>query len=185
MSTVAQSIGGTAVTIRLAMKMEDMLQAVAVRAACFVGELGVPFAEEFDGHDYGATHVIASLGDEPIGAVRVRWFRSFAMTDRLAVLPRFRGHHVGRQLLERCCVLAESRGCGMLCAQVLPVDTGYWEKQGWRRLVPEAEGQAGPARIVAMVRAVDRDPPAPPVRVPQAIVLGREPPFDTTDTFTK
>ena len=52
-------IGGEAVTTRLAMRMEDSLQAFAVRAACFIGELEVPFSEEFDGHDFGATHVIA------------------------------------------------------------------------------------------------------------------------------
>ena len=88
-----RSIDGTPITTRLAMKMEDSLQAFAVRAACFIGELDVPFSEEFDGHDYGATHVIAYLGDEPIGAVRVRWFKSFAMTERLAVLRRFRNNN--------------------------------------------------------------------------------------------
>jgi len=33
MSTISQSIGGLAVTTKLAMKMEDSLQAFAVRAA--------------------------------------------------------------------------------------------------------------------------------------------------------
>jgi GNAT superfamily N-acetyltransferase len=140
----------------------------------------VPFSEESDGHDYGATPVIACLGDEPIGAVRVRWFRSFAMTERLAVLQRFRGHHVGQQLLERCRILAESRGCNMLYAQVLPFDTGYWEKQGWRRLVPEAQSKAAPGRIVAMIKAVDSAKPLPEVDVPEAIVLRREPLLDAT-----
>ena len=36
MSTVAQSIGGEAVTTKLAMRMEDSLQAFAVRAGRFV-----------------------------------------------------------------------------------------------------------------------------------------------------
>jgi len=35
---------------------------------------GSAFSEEFDGHDFGATHVIAYVGDEPVGTVRVRWF---------------------------------------------------------------------------------------------------------------
>ena len=87
MNSGVQSIAGVPVTTRLAMKMEDSLQAFAVRAACFIGELDVPFSEEFDGHDYGATHVIAYAGSEPIGTVRVRWFPSFAMTERLAVMP--------------------------------------------------------------------------------------------------
>jgi GNAT superfamily N-acetyltransferase len=175
MDNNAQSIGGAPVTIRLAMKMEESLQAFAVRAACFIGELDVPFSEEFDGHDYGATHVIAYAGSEPIGTVRVRWFQSFAMTERLAVMQRFRGHRVGGLLLERCRQLAESRGCTMLYAQVLPSDTGYWEKQGWRRLVPEGERRAGPDAIVSMVRPVDPNRPLADIEAPEAIVLRREP----------
>ena len=180
MSTIGQTIGGTPVTIRLAMKMEDSLQAFAVRAACFIGELDVPFSEEFDGHDYGATHVIAYLGDEPIGAVRMRWFQSFAMTERLAVMQRFRGHDVGQILLERCRTLAVSRGCNMLYAQVLPYDTGYWEKQGWRRLVPEAMSKADSRHIVSMVKAVDPSKPLPEIEAPEAIVLRSEPQLDST-----
>ena len=137
MSTMALSIGGETVTTKLAMRMEDSLQAFAVRAACFIGELDVPYSEEFDGHDFGATHIIAYVGDEPAGTLRVRWFQSFAMPERLAVIQRFRGHNIGQLLLERARKLAESRGCNMLYAQVLPADVKYWEKQGWRRLVAE------------------------------------------------
>jgi GNAT superfamily N-acetyltransferase len=169
MSTVKQSIGGEAVTTKLAMKMEDSMQAFAVRAACFIGELDVPYSEEFDGHDFGATHVIAYVGDEPVGAVRVRWFQSFAMPERLAVIQRFRGNNIGQLLIERCRSLAETRGCNMLYAQVLPNDVTYWEKQGWRRLVAEDGGPA--KRIVAMVRAVDPSKPLPDVEAPESIVL--------------
>ena len=130
MNTVELSIGGEAVTTKLAMRMEDSLQAFAVRAACFIGELDVPYSEEFDGHDFGATHIIAYVGDEPAGTLRVRWFQSFAMPERLAVLQRFRGHNIGQLLLERARKLAESRGSNMLYAQVLPADVKYWEKQG-------------------------------------------------------
>ena len=179
MRTGVQAIDGVPVTTRLAMKMEDSLQAFAVRAACFIGELEIPFSEEFDGHDYGATHVIAYIGDEPIGTVRVRWFKSFAMCERLAVMQRFRGNTVGNLLLERCRTLAESRGCNMLYAQVLPGDTGYWEKQGWRRLVPEAMS-TGPKPIVAMIRQVDPSKPMPEVEAPETVVLRREPTLDST-----
>ncbi len=53
MNSITQSLAGETVTTRLAMKMEDSLQAFAVRAACFIGELDVPYSEEFDGHDFG------------------------------------------------------------------------------------------------------------------------------------
>jgi GNAT superfamily N-acetyltransferase len=173
------SIGGEAVTTKLAIRMEDSLQAFAVRAACFIGELDVPYSEEFDGHDFGATHIIAYVGDEPVGAMRVRWFKSFAMTERLAVVQRFRGHNIGQLLLERARQLAESRGSNMLYAQVLPADVKYWEKQGWCRLVAEDE-TSGNKRIVAVVKAVDPNKPLPEVEAPESVVLRREPQLDAS-----
>jgi GNAT superfamily N-acetyltransferase len=179
MTTMTQSIGGEAVATRLAMRMEDSLQAFAVRAACFIGELDVPYSEEFDGHDFSATHIIAYVGNEPAGAVRVRWFQSFAMPERLAVLQRFRGHNIGQLLLERCRTLAVSRGCNTLYAQALPADVKYWEKQGWRRLVAEG-ASSGPKHIVAMVRAVDPSKPLPAVETPESVLLGREMQLDAS-----
>ena len=90
--------------------------------------------------------------------MRVRWFKSFAMTERLAVMQRFRGHNVGQLLLERCRTLAESRGCNMLYTQVLPSDAGYWEKQGWRRLVPEDESTGRPADRLHGRRSIPASP---------------------------
>jgi len=173
-----QSIGGVPVTTRLAIKFEDSLQAFTVQAACFVGEPDVPFSEKFDGHDVGATHIIAYVGEEAVGTVRVRWFVSFAMTERLSVMRRFRGHGIGGLLLERCRQLAQSRGCNVLYAQVLPGDTGYWQKQGWRRLVPQGQSKAGPKAIVSMVKAADPAKPLPEAEAPEAIVARREPHLD-------
>ncbi|WP_422002859.1 GNAT family N-acetyltransferase [Reyranella sp.] len=177
MTINAPMIDGHTVTTRLAMRMEDSLQAFAVRAACFIGELDVPYSEEFDGHDYGATHVIAYAGEEPVGTVRVRWFKSFAMPERLAVIQRFRGLNIGQLLLERCRAVAEGRGCNMLYVQALPADVKYWEKQGWRRLASEDE--EGERRVVAMVRPVDPSKPLADVDAPEAVVLSRETPLDS------
>lgn len=179
MNTTAGSIGGAAVTTKVAMKMEDTMQAFAVRAACFIGELDMPYSEEFDGHDFGATHVIAHVGDEPAGAVRVRWFRSFAMPERLAVLQRFRGHDIGRLLLEHCRAMAATRGCNLPHVQVLPSGTAYWEKQGWRRLEP-AEADVAARRMVAMVKVVDPSKPLAEMEEADAVVLRREQQLDAS-----
>ena len=137
MNAIPCSIGGELVTTQLASKMEETMQAFAVRAACFIGELGVPFSEEFDGHDFGGTHLLAYAGTEPVGTVRVRWFQNFAMPERLAVIRRFRGHNLGRLLLKHCCKLAESRGCTTLYSRVPARLVEYVERQGWRCLEPE------------------------------------------------
>ena len=107
-----------------------------------------------------------------MGALRVRWFQSFAMPERLAVIQRFRGHGIAQLLIERCRALADSRGCNMLYAQVLPTDVKYWEKHGWRRLIAE-EASSGAKRIVAMVRTVDPSKPLPAAEAPE---IGRAAP---------
>lgn len=170
MSNLPQSIDGLAVTTKLAMRMEDSMQAFAVRAACFMGELDVPFSEEFDGHDFGATHIIAYVGDEPAGTVRMRWFQSFAMPERLAVVQRFRGHDIGQLLLERCRQVAEGRGCNKLYVQVLPAGVGYWEKLGWQRLEAE-EPVSSAKRTVALVKAVNADQPLTDAEAPESVVV--------------
>lgn len=146
------SIDGESLTTKITGRMEDTLQAFAVRAACFIGEQDKPYSEEFDGQDFGATHVVAYLGAEPVGTLRIRWFQSFAMPERLAVMQRFRGHGIGPHLLERARTVAESRGCKMLYTRVPPKLAAYFEQQGWRRL--EGERSAG-GRPVALVRPID------------------------------
>jgi len=153
MDTESCAIGGELIAVKLAGRMEETLQAFAVRAACFIGELDVPYTEEFDGLDFGATHLVANLGAEPVGALRVRWFRSFAMPERLAVVQRFRGHNVGALLLERARNLAESRGCRILYTRGSPPQAAYFEHQGWQRLNDTASAGARPT--VALVRPVD------------------------------
>ena len=63
--------------------------------------------------------------------------------------------------------------------QVLPGDVKFWEKQGWRRLVPE-DASSGKKPIVAMVKAVDPSKPLPAVEAPEAVVLRREQQLDAT-----
>lgn len=144
-------IDGDRVAFRLAAGMEDTLQAFAIRGACFVGEQDLSFSEEFDGHDHDAIHLIADLGSEPIGTVRLRWFKSFAMPDRLAVVRRFRGHAVGALLLERARALAGSRGTRMLYVRATPLWAHYFERLGWRRL----EETPGANATMALVRPTD------------------------------
>jgi GNAT superfamily N-acetyltransferase len=171
MGSTSRTVNGEPVTIKLAMRMEDSLHAFAVRAATFIGELDVPYSEEFDGHDFSATHIIAYVGSEPAGAVRVRWLQSFAMPERLAVIQRYRGHNIGGLLLERCRQVAENRGCTLLYVQSRPADAKYWEKQGWQPMAGEA---AAPNQMVAMVRSVDPDKPVGGVEAPQAVTLRSE-----------
>ena len=72
---------------------EQLLHAYAIRAICFMEEHGVPARHEFDGNDYQATHIIVYAGHEPIGTMRIRWFKDFAKLERLAFREAYRNTH--------------------------------------------------------------------------------------------
>jgi hypothetical protein len=73
---------------------QQLLHAYAIRSICFVEEHGYPVQQEFDGNDYQATHMIVYAGDEPIGTLRIRWFKDFAKLERTAFREAYRNTHV-------------------------------------------------------------------------------------------
>lgn len=77
-------------TIRVASSIEQIMHVIAVRSAVFISEQSCPFAEEFDGNDFSATHLITYKGNEPIACIRVRYFAGFAKLERLAVRQEYR-----------------------------------------------------------------------------------------------
>jgi predicted GNAT family N-acyltransferase len=171
------SIDGEFVTTKLAERMEDTLQAFVIRAVCFVGEQNISYANEFDGKDFGATHLLARLGGEPVGTLRIRWFQSFAMPERLAVMQRFRGHKVGQLLLERARALAESRGCNILYTRVSPDLARYFSRLGWSQLGDDQI--SGTQWTVALIRAVDLTKESAEIADTDALALSTQYPSDT------
>lgn len=79
---------------------EQLLHAYAIRAICFMEEHGVPARQSFDGNDYQATHFIVYAGSEPIGTVRVRWFRTFAKFERASFREQYRNMRVLKNCAE-------------------------------------------------------------------------------------
>jgi hypothetical protein len=75
---------------------QQLLHAYAIRSICFMEEHGIPARHEFDGNDYQATHIIVYAGDEPIGNLRIRWFKDFAKFERTAFREAYRNMHVLR-----------------------------------------------------------------------------------------
>src|SRR5437763_3533789 len=72
---------------------EQLLHAYAIRAICFMEEHGVKAQQTFDGNDYQATHAIMYSGDEPVGTLRIRWFKDFAKLERTAFRQAHRNTH--------------------------------------------------------------------------------------------
>ena len=98
----------TACEIRETGWAHDAERLSAIRRAVFIDEQGVPEALEWDEHDVGALHLLATLADgTPIGCARLL---PDGHVGRMAVLTRWRGHGVGRALLAAAIRAAQTRG---------------------------------------------------------------------------
>ena len=118
-----------ACTVAVARGLDDVMQAIAIRSAVYMSEQNCPYAEEFDGNDFaGATHLIARIGGEPAGCLRLRWFSDFFKVERVAVLPKCRGAVVALELIGAAIDLGGRKGYRRLLGHVTPDLVGYWRR---------------------------------------------------------
>ena len=128
-SSIWREDPATACNVVVARTVDDLMKAIAIRSAVYMAEQRCPYAEEFDGNDFaGATHLIARMGDEPAGCLRLRWFADFFKVERVAVLPRYRGAVVAQVLISEALALAGRKGYRRLCGYVTPDLVGYWRR---------------------------------------------------------
>ncbi|MEZ5275978.1 MAG: GNAT family N-acetyltransferase [Opitutaceae bacterium] len=102
-----------------------------VRTEVFVVEQGVPIELEIDGLDPTVRHVLAVLSTgEPIGTARLL---DNGQIGRIAVLKRWRGKGIGRQLVETLiqCARDDGRSAVFLHSQTQAVP--FYEKLGFRK----------------------------------------------------
>ncbi len=84
------NVGHNALQVGVVKTMDQLVQIFALRAICFVEDTGLPYDHAFDGNDLQATHVIEYDGIEPIGTMRIRWFKDFAKIERTAFRKAYR-----------------------------------------------------------------------------------------------
>jgi ElaA protein len=121
--------------VRWAQTLEEVRGAVAVREQVFCREQGVPLAEELDGLDKDALHVIALAPDERavIGTLRllVAGDGQSAKIGRVAVERDWRRRGIAASMLELALARARDLGClrARLAAQLEAV--GLYEQAGF------------------------------------------------------
>ena len=128
-SAVWREEPATACTVAVARTLDELMQVIAIRSAVYMAEQRCPYAEEFDGNDFaGATHLIARVGANPAGCLRLRWFADFFKVERVAVLPQYRGAVVAMELIAAAITLGSRKGYRRLCGYVTPDLVGYWRR---------------------------------------------------------
>ncbi len=117
---------------------EAEVDAFLVRQEVFILEQSVPAELELDEFDSSAAHILAYQDAHCIGTGRlVNLSAKQAQIGRIAVLAKFRGKGIGKQILQKLVDLAASQGVReiILHSQVSAIP--FYEKLGF-----QAQGEA-------------------------------------------
>jgi hypothetical protein len=88
----------------VAQSADHMQMVTAVRGAVFLAENEwaqmATFSGEFHANDFNATHILTLVNGDPAGIMRIRWFRDFAIMERIGIRARYRSYAVFVDLSE-------------------------------------------------------------------------------------
>ena len=101
-----------------------------VRRQVFIVEQGIPAHLEWDGQDTACQHVLAT--DSRQGAIGTGRLDPRGRIGRMAVLPSWRSHGVGGDLLAALLTLARSRDHRVVVVHAQCVVAGFYRKAGFR-----------------------------------------------------
>ena len=111
---------------------DEVAAAIALRAAVFVDEQGVPLEEDLDGRDGEALHLVAVAADGTVvGTCRLLTDGATLKLGRMAVAPAARRRGLGLRLLELADAEAGASGAErtVLAAQLTAL--GLYERAGY------------------------------------------------------
>ena len=142
--------------MRVARGMDDVCMALAIRAAVFVGEEGCAYAEEFDGNDACALHVLCFVDGEPAGTLRLRFFAGFAKLERVAMRREFRGTGATGPLVDFAMELVRDKGFSHVYGHIRRGMESFWTAKtarygGFRRMGDEHDVSFSGISFTAMV----------------------------------
>jgi predicted GNAT family N-acyltransferase len=147
--------------------LDDVMQAMAIRSAVYMGEQECPYREEFDGNDFAASHLVGYLGDEPAGCMRLRFFADFAKIERLAVRREFRHLGLASRIVQAGIDLCRVKGYQKLYAHSQSRLIGFWRRFGFKQLKGAKEFVFSDFDYSEVVLDVSRSP--------HAISIGADP----------
>jgi len=116
---------------------DDLATCLALRRTVFMEEQGVSLADEIDGRDEEALHVLASVDGEPVGCARILITENVAAIGRVCVLKGARGTGLGAAIIMACLDIArEQSGVTRAKLGAQTHATSFYEKLGFAAFGP-------------------------------------------------
>lgn len=110
----------------------DIATCQHLRRVVFIQEQGVSEADEVDGLDGTAIHLLALDGDTPVGTARLLLKGNLGKIGRVCVLPQARGTGLGAALIRAALdVLRDQPGVTEAYLGSQSHATGFYEKLGF------------------------------------------------------
>jgi predicted GNAT family N-acyltransferase len=153
--------------ITVARSFDDLAKVIAIRNSVYIGEQQCPYDEEYDGNDLAAAHLLAYIGDEPVGCLRLRFFADFAKFERMAIRKEFRKSRAALMLTRAVFQYCQKKGYRTLYGHSQKRLAGFWERFGFRVMEGSKEFVFSDFDYVEMVADIPPDP--------EAIALGSDP----------
>ena len=132
---------------------DDIATCRALRRTVFIEEQNVSEADEVDGHDGEALHIVAMAEDKPVGCARILIVGDVAKIGRVCVLKNLRGRGLGSAIIESCLNVARVQpgiSSARLGAQTHAL--AFYEKLGFEAFGPVYDDAGIPHRD--MMRAL-------------------------------
>jgi predicted GNAT family N-acyltransferase len=152
--------GTKKIGITIARTFDDLMRVAAIRNAVYIGEQECPYEEEYDGNDLSATHLLAYIGDEPVGCIRLRFFADFAKFERVAVRKEFRKSRAAIQLIHAGLKFCQKKGYARVIGHAQSRLASFWTRFGFRPMENRKHFVFSDYDYVEMVAELERDPDA-------------------------
>ena len=126
---------------------QDLAACLELRRIVFIDEQGVSEADERDGRDDEALHVLASKGGQALGCARILISGEVAKIGRVCVLQEARGTGLGAAIINACLDVARAQA-GVTRAK-LGAQThalSFYEKLGFAAFGPVYDDAGIPHR---------------------------------------
>lgn len=115
----------------------DIAQAQLIRRVVFIEGQNVPEAEEVDGRDGEALHLLLHLDGAPVGTARILIDGDSGKIGRVAVLEEHRGNGLGTALMKTAVQVLRDNGVARAKLGAQTYAIGFYEKLGFAVTGPE------------------------------------------------
>lgn len=128
----------------------DLETCLAIRRVVFIEEQGVSLADEVDGRDSEAEHLLALLDGQPVGTARMLVARDTGKIGRVAVLAGARGKGIGAALIRAAVGRLRDRGLKRAKLGAQTHALGFYEGLGFSALGPVYDDAGIPHRDMTL-----------------------------------